>query len=102
AAPGESFADTFATNPSLALAGYNPNNGVAIRGVAVQGISTLDNVIVISRLQITSDSAAAIYAPARACNACVFDHNILESGIAAVAVTNCGYGCWWHNNLLIA
>ena len=108
AAPGESFADTLANNPNTPLTGYNINNGVGLRGVGVAGISTLDNVIFIRRLQITSDKSSATLAPARACNTCTFEQNILQGGgggrlnpYTPDSVSNCGYYCFWYNNLII-
>jgi hypothetical protein len=102
-APGEGFGDTFAANPRLALAGYNPNYGVAIRGVGTNAISLLDNSIVFKGLQVTSDTYAPMFAPARACNLCVWEHNLLEggSGTHAYTVTNCGAACNWYDNLFV-
>jgi len=108
AAPGESFADTLAANSKIPLAGYNIDNGVGLRGVGVAGLATMDNVIVVRRLQIASSTSSATNSPARACNICTFEGNILQGGsggrlsaYTADAVSNCGYDCRWYNNLVI-
>jgi hypothetical protein len=107
AAPGEGFGDTFAADPSLPLTGYNANNGVALRGVGTAALLLKDNAFAMKRLQLSSNMSSATLAPERGCNNCFWEHNILEGGTGGQlpyspdAVTNCGAGCFWQNNLFI-
>lgn len=99
---GEGVADTFAANPSLALAGYNANNGVAIRGVGVNGLVLLDTALTIHGLQVTSNTTEAIDAFSdHGCVICVYDHNIFEGGVGSPDVVNSEMTVM-YDNLIIA
>jgi hypothetical protein len=107
AAPGESFEDTLAANPSIPLAGYNVSNGVGIRGTGggIFGLYIIDNVVDIHGLQIKSDNGDHTVSmnPGRACNMCIFEHSIFENGSATSAtILECGAQCYAHNDLFVA
>lgn len=88
-ASGEGFADTFAANPSLPLAGYNANNGVAIHGVDTVGLELLDTGTIVHGLQLKSDRAAALEVfNFHGCVLCVYDHNIFEGGVGSPHVVD--------------
>jgi hypothetical protein len=102
AAVGESFMDTYAANPGLALAGYNANYGVGFRGVGVEGFGPSDNNQFITGFQFKSDTDLAVRLEARSGNQSIIHHNILEAGVGAPQVVNTGFDVTFYNNLLIA
>lgn len=104
-APGEGFADTFAANPGLALAGYNENYGVGLRGVGIEGFGPSDSSLLITGLQFISNNAPAIFSQQRSGNFTTISHSILVGGSAGSApqvVNNSGAAQYWYDNLVIA
>jgi hypothetical protein len=105
AAPGESFADTLAANPVLALSGYNINYGAGVRGVG-HFLLTNDNGLRISRLQITADVNTVSMSDDRSGNGMLYDHNLIHGGTLQASYAHpgalaCNAICHYHNNLII-
>lgn len=101
-AAGEGFADTFAANPSLPLAGYNANNGVALRGAGTNGLQVLDTAMILHGLQVKSDTAQAVEVfTFHGCVICVYDHNIFEGGVGSPSAVDSEMTVMF-DNLIIA
>jgi hypothetical protein len=75
AAPGESFADTLAANPSLPLTGPDQANGVLITGQ----VTMTDNSIVWRRVQLKNSSGSVLAQPGHSCNPCSVENSIIEA-----------------------
>jgi hypothetical protein len=94
---GEGFQDTFVANPTLALAGYNANYGVGLRGIGVEGFGPEDNRQFITGLQLKSDTATAFFMEQRSGNSTFVSHSILEGGAGAFAVSNGALNTFYDN-----
>jgi hypothetical protein len=109
AAPGESFSDTLAANPSLPLAEYNINYGVGIRGTnGLPALAVSENSVRWKRLQIKGDSEQAFFYDVTDRNGSdeVFERNLIQGGTAGRAGVHpativCLAQCYYYNNLII-
>ena len=110
AAAGEDFATTLAADPSIPIAGYDPNLGVAIRADSGPAICTQDNSQIFSKIQVKSATVGAIDgmglngcgAQMRSCNNCRFLNIIADGGSKSFATISTGADEVVANSLIIA